>query len=313
MRTAAHDLLRALPHRARLLLVLSLGLALAATVGAPAAWPVPLEGVLAVAAWCSALAAVRSVVRARTIDEVELARLREVATRRADQVSVLSHEIRTPLAVVGGSTELLLEGLPGPLTDRQRTFLTTISRNVTHVHSLAENLLTQARIEAGMFDVHLERVDLRAVLRAVVAELRQVHHPVRIVLDAPGPPTRVVVDPQLVTQAVVNLVANAVRYSPDSRSVTVRVTRSEGDVVLAISDDGRGMSRADRDRLFHRFASGEPLGDGTGIGLYITHHIVDLHGGRIYVDSLPDRGTTMTLTLPARTTERAGEGDRAVV
>ncbi|QLQ16820.1 MAG: HAMP domain-containing histidine kinase [Micropruina sp.] len=229
----------------------------------------------------------------------EIGRLRDLAVRRADQVSVLSHEIRTPLALIKGSADLLVEESPGPLTDPQRRFVTTISASAEHLISLAEDLLIQARIEAGLFQVNLRRVELRGFLRSVVRELRQVHGG-RVVLDVPGPPTRVMLDPQLIQQLITNLVNNALRHDPDPEGrAVVRGQVVEGNVVLAISDHGPGMSEAERARLFERFRSSAALGEGTGIGLYICRHIAELHGGTVMVDTIAHHGTTMLVTFPA--------------
>lgn len=229
----------------------------------------------------------------------EIGRLRELASRRADQVSVLSHEIRTPLASIRGSIDLLLEETPGPLTPTQRRFLQTASDNSAHLISLAEDLLVTARIEAGLFEVHLRRVELRSFLRGVVRDLRYAHSE-RIALDTPGPPTRVLLDPQLIVQLIGNLVANALHHdASESGLVWVRGHVAEDQVVIAVSDTGRGMTEAERAHIFERFRTSSALGEGTGIGLYVARHIVELHGGSIHVDTVAQVGTTMLVTFPA--------------
>lgn len=235
----------------------------------------------------------------------EIARLTDLALRRADQISVLSHEVRTPLALIKGSADLLVEETPGPLTDVQRRFALTIADSADHVIGLAEALLTQARIEAGLFEVHLRQVELRSYLRGVVRELRQVHDR-PIVVDTPGPPARVMLDPQLIHQLISNLVTNSLRHDHDpDNQVTVRGHVADSDVVIAISDRGKGMTEQERATLFERFHSTAALGEGTGIGLYISRHIVELHGGAIHVDTIAQHGTTMLVTFPSGV-DRAG-------
>jgi signal transduction histidine kinase len=238
----------------------------------------------------------------------EIARLQELALRRADQVSVLSHEVRTPLALIKGSADLLAEESPGPLTTTQAKFVDTILGSADHVIALAEDLLAHARIEAGLFEVQLREVELRAYLRSIVRELRQVHQHRAIALDAPGPPTRVHLDPQLIQQLVSNLVGNALHHddSPENE-VVVRGHTADGNVIISISDQGRGMSEEERSRLFARFSSSSPVGEGTGLGLYISAHIAELHGGRILVDTIAQHGTTMLVTFPARESRGAHE------
>jgi signal transduction histidine kinase len=230
----------------------------------------------------------------------EIERLQELAHRRADQISVLSHEVRTPLALIKGSADLLAEQTPGPLTPTQAKFVDTISDSAAHVISLSEDLLMGARIEAGLFEVHLREVELRSYLRSVVRELRQVHSHRAVALDVPGPPTKVMLDPKLIHQLISNLVGNSLRHDDDPHNeIVVRGHTAEGNVLIAISDHGRGMSDSERAGLFERFRTSAPLGQGTGLGLYISKHIVELHGGRIFVDTIASHGTTVLVTFPA--------------
>lgn len=234
----------------------------------------------------------------RRLDELgeEAGRLRALAKERAERVSVLSHELRTPLALVKGAGELLADGAPGPLTDRQRQFLTTITDNTQRMIGMAEDLLTDARLEATLFDIRITRTDLRALVRQTVRELRRVQD-TEIRLDNRGAPLLVPVDRQLMRQAIDNLVTNAVRHA-QGEYVEVRVTAGDASVLIAVSDNGTGISPADRARLFAAFQTGSSPSPGTGLGMLITHRIVDLHGGRIFVDTLAGRGTTIYLSLP---------------
>lgn len=230
-------------------------------------------------------------------DRAEMARLRATAQRNADQISVVSHEIRTPLALVRGAADLLAEETPGPLNQQQRRFVDTISGNCTAVVALAEDLLVQARIDAGIFKLHLQRVNLRRLAGGVVAELRRLHS-VDISLDCPGAPPRIWADADLLRQALTNLINNAVVHAHAATLVTVRIVSTDEDVLVSVSDNGRGMTREVRQRLFERFASGRPLRDGTGLGLVITRQIIQMHGGDVLVDSTPNRGTTMLFSIP---------------
>lgn len=252
----------------------------------------------ALAVVCTIVAVVR-LARLRRRDLEENRRLRELAARRADQVSMLSHEIRTPLAIITGSAELLAEQGPGPLRPSQEKFVGRIIANAARMQTLAEQLLMQARLESDGFTLHAEHVDVRALMRSVVLELEPIAG-VPIVLHTPGAPVLTMLDPGLIRQVMNNLVMNAARSDPGTSSIEVRVTRGEDQVMIAVSDGGAGMSDAQRDRLFRRFTSGRPLGNGTGIGLFISQQLVLLHGGRIFVDTITDKGTTMMFTIPLR-------------
>ncbi|PPB48609.1 sensor histidine kinase [Arthrobacter pityocampae] len=240
------------------------------------------------------------IVRSWLSDRAEIERLRSIAQRNADQISVVSHEIRTPLALIRGAADLLAERSPGPLTDSQARFVTTISGNCHAVIALAEDLLTQARIDAGMFELHLHRVNLRTLASTVIGELRQLH-PTQFALDCPGAPPRVWADGALIRQAMTNLINNAVAHATNASLITVRVVNADDQVLISVSDDGEGMEEDQRRELFTRFSSGRPLQDGTGLGLVITRQIVQMHGGDVFVDSTIGRGTTMLFSLPERT------------
>lgn len=261
-------------------------------------WPVR-SSFMAILAALSALCAIYILVRRRRVDLITNSHLRSLEARRADQVSMLSHEIRTPLAIINGSAELLAEEGPGPLTHKQKQFVARILDNSQRMANLSEQLLTQARIEAGVFEVRPVVVDVRALMRHIVEDLIHVSD-APIVLDAPGAPVRANVDAELIRQVVTNLVMNAARSNHERTPVQIRLTSGEGQLMVSVCDGGSGMTEEQRDRLFRRFSSGRPLGNGTGIGLFISQQVIELHGGRIFVDTITGGGTTMMFTLPVK-------------
>ncbi|MFD0584893.1 sensor histidine kinase [Dactylosporangium darangshiense] len=247
-----------------------------------------------------ALAALAGVRRVAAMQAAEVARLTRLADRRADQVAALSHELRTPLSMINGAAELLLERTPGDLTVAQERFLQIINDQCATLNGLCESLLLQAKIEAGLFTPRPERVDVSTVTRDVVTAMRPVCAKKEqwVTLDTPQVTRRIRADPLLVAQAVSNLVTNASRYTTVGGRIDVRVMMIDTGIAVYISDDGAGMTRDQRRRLFQRFATDRPLADGTGLGLVITKTIVELHGGSIFVDTASRRGTTFVFTLP---------------
>lgn len=231
----------------------------------------------------------------RATDNVE--RLQTLARWRADQVSMLSHELRTPLTMINLAGDVLDSETSGPLTEPQRRFVETIRRQSASTIELVEDMLTQARIEAGRFSVHIEPCDITEIITGLVTDLRSLGQ-ARIVMDCPAVPCTVFADKMLIRQGLTNLINNAVAVSPPDCPVTIRVTPREHDVLVMVSDKGTGMNAAQRLELFRRFASGRPVGSGTGLGLIITRQIVERHGGQIFVDTVPRRGTTMMFNLP---------------
>ncbi|MDW8804925.1 HAMP domain-containing sensor histidine kinase [Streptomyces scabiei] len=230
----------------------------------------------------------------------ELGQLERLVERRAEQVTALSHELRTPLSMVKGAVDLLREGTPGPLTAAQERLLQVADHQSTQVISLCESLLIQAKIEAGLFTPRMEKVDVSVLVRDVVTAMRPLcaQREQRISLDVPQVMPRIPADPMLLTQALTNLLSNAGRFTTTGGSIDVRVALIDTGVAVYVTDDGAGMTRDERHRLFHRFATGRPLADGTGLGLVITKTVVELHGGEIMVHTASSRGTTFLLTLP---------------
>jgi signal transduction histidine kinase len=237
----------------------------------------------------------------RSINQAaDIKRMKRIVESRSDRVAALGHEIRTPLAMIKGATDLLLEGNPGPLTPQQLTFLQTISQNSETTISLAEDLLVQARIEAGLFKLRLDLVDIKSVVRSSLSTVRALINSRNqtVKLDYPQVMEYIHADPRLINQVMVNLLQNASKHTSMGGHIYVTIVNNDNSIVVAVLDDGAGMSPEERQKLFQRFSSGRPLGDGTGIGLMITRQIIELHGGQIMVDTTLGRGTTVLFTLP---------------
>lgn len=234
----------------------------------------------------------RELADART----ETDHLRELVKKRVERPNVFSHEVRTPLALIKGAAELLAEETPGPLTDRQREFVGTIVTNADQVIDLAQDLLTEAKLDSPLFDLRLERLDLRKLVRQTVRDARRLHvNSIR--LENTGAPLMLLADRTLLGQAVWNLTNNACRHAGAQATITVSVSRGEGQAILAVGDDGAGMTAEERAGLFVPYASNAEKG-GTGLGMMITERIISQHNGHLLVDTIPGRGTTVFITLP---------------
>ena len=258
-------------------------------------WTVALCSVVLALIVCAVLLARSQCSLQRTREE--LARLRAFHEEQMRRPNVLSHELRTPLTVVRGAAELLLDESAGPLNPDQKRFVQTIAENSNQVIEMASDLLAEASLELDLFNLRLEWTEMRQLVRRCVAQLRRVHT-ASIRLDNHGAPLRMQVDPRLMGQAVTNVVNNAARHAGEGVSILVRVTESDETVTVSVSDDGTGMPPQDRALLFTPFATGGSRRPGTGLGMMITQRIVELHGGKILVDTISRKGTTVFLTLP---------------
>jgi two-component system phosphate regulon sensor histidine kinase PhoR len=227
--------------------------------------------------------------------------------RRADQirrdfVANVSHELRTPLTAIRGYVEALAEGDVNP--DEQRKFLDIIRRHTQRMERLVRDLLRLARLDAGQESLELVSCDTRALVQAVVADLAPTlaakHQQVDITVGAGAESVRA--DPAKLHDILRNLVANAGTYAPDGTRIAVDVTRSDGPIAFAVSDQGPGIPDEDLTRVFERFyrvdksRARDP--GGTGLGLAIVKHLAELHGGRVRAENKPDGGARFTIELP---------------
>lgn len=181
--------------------------------------------------------------------------------------------------------------------------MATIVDNTEQAIGMAEDFLTQARLDHALFALHLETVELRRLVRNLVQEMRRTAStPMR--LEEHGAPIRMVADRRLLRQAIANTVTNAVRHAGPSATITISVSGEEDTALITISDDGRGMTPQQREALFTPFRSQNsleaPVSRGVGLGMVVTRQILALHGGSILVDSMASRGTVVYLTVPVR-------------
>jgi signal transduction histidine kinase len=228
-----------------------------------------------------------------------------VARLQTDFVSAVSHEFRTPLTSLRHVAELLEESDDMPL-ERRRTFYEALGRNTERLHRLVESLLDFARMESHRKPYDLQPVDAAALVSEVVAEFQKevAAHGFTIALAIePAAPARLHADALSLNNALWNLLDNAVKYSPHSRSIDVAVRQHPRGIAISVRDEGLGVPARERKEIFGRFVRGDTasrLGiKGTGLGLAMVSHIVEAHGGAIELESEEAAGSTFTIVLPA--------------
>jgi two-component system phosphate regulon sensor histidine kinase PhoR len=254
---------------------------------------------------------------------------RDITTRerreraKDDFLAVTAHELRNPLAAVRSYADLLLR------REQQRTEsgdsrdlhgLTVLSQQVTHMLRMVDNLLDVSRLDAGQLDLQTQRADLVALAAQVLDQQRPnaPHH--KLLLHSEQEEVWIDCDPLRIHQVLTNLVSNAVKYSPPGKTVEVVVTlRSAAQIItteaptptadtasttayaalLSVSDQGKGIPADQQTRLFQRFyRAHRPGAEGLGLGLYLSRQFVEMHGGRIWVESNEGQGSTFLVALP---------------
>jgi signal transduction histidine kinase len=231
-------------------------------------------------------------------------RLREVDAVKETFVSSVSHELRTPITSILGYLEMLEDGAYGGLNDAQDDAVRRVSANSARLLSLIDDLLTLSRVHEDGFGMSDRVFDLRTAVRSgydvVVPAWTGRSLDVRIGL--PGEPVPFQGDREMIERVVVNLLGNAVKFTPDGGSVRVVLGRLGDEAVLTVRDTGMGIPVQEQDRLFTRFfrstlAQRRAI-QGSGLGLSIAKAMVEKHGGTISVRSATDQGTTFEVRLP---------------
>jgi signal transduction histidine kinase len=230
----------------------------------------------------------------------------ETASRhKSEFLASMSHELRTPLNAIIGFSQVLRERMFGELNPKQEEYLDDILASAYHLLSLINDVLDLSKVEAGQIELELRSFSLREALESGVVTVREraSDEGVRVELSADPKLDPVDGDERRVRQVVFNLLANAVKFTPPGGCVQVSAARLNGEVRVAVADTGPGVAPEDRDRIFEKFQQtdvGLAVREGTGLGLALSKRLVELHGGRIWVESEVGAGSTFVFTLPAQ-------------
>ena len=227
-------------------------------------------------------------------------RLAQVNQLQADFVGHVAHELRAPLTVIKGALDNLGDGLHGALTDEQREPVAMSQRETLRIKRLTGDLLGLAQMEAGRVRLELEELSLGELLRSLVQTYGGLvrERGLTLVLEAPDDTIRVVADRDRLSQVFVNLLTNAAKFTKRG-SVTLQLTREADQAQVVVADTGPGIPSEDLARIFEKFErSGDQKTEGAGLGLSIARAMVELHHGRIEVNSELGRGSRFIVRLP---------------
>jgi signal transduction histidine kinase len=215
-------------------------------------------------------------------------------------LAAMSHELRTPLSSILGFSQLLDTG--GPLTEKQRRFVRHIEVSGRHLLALINEVLDLSKVAAGELEVAISEVDVAEVVEITAEALRPLAEARSQVLEVAVPGRMAVqADSRRLRQALTNLLANAIKFTPDGGWIGVRAQRATSCVEVSVTDNGIGIAEADQARVFEEFTqleAGRRAG-GTGLGLAVTRQLVEAMGGRVLLTSGLGLGSTFTVRLPA--------------
>ena len=242
--------------------------------------------------------------RAYELEREAARQLREAEEMRRRFLAHMSHELREPLTNIIGFSRVILKGIDGPISDQQRSDLEIVYANGQHLLGLINDLLDVAQIEAGLMELEFKKVDIGELIQSVMAttsalvrdkdiRLQQEIHPELPLIEADGTRLR---------QVLLKLLSNAAKFT-DRGSITVRAWPTGNQIHVTVADTGRGIPDEDRERVFERFEQGEAgikRPQGIGVGLALCKEFVEMHGGRIWVESEEGAGSTFNFALPMR-------------
>jgi two-component system, NtrC family, sensor kinase len=230
--------------------------------------------------------------------------LEAASHHKSEFLANMSHELRTPLNAISGFSQVLRKRMYGEINSKQEEYLDEILASSRDLLTLIDDILDLSKVEAGQVELEVAPFSLPAALERVLVVVGEqaARAEVRMSLASePGVDT-VVGDERRFRQVVLNLLSNAIKFTPAGGAVDVSTARSDGEVRVSVTDTGPGIAVEDRARIFEEFqqaAAGREQRDGTGLGLALSKRLVELHGGRIWVESELGKGSTFSFTLPA--------------
>jgi signal transduction histidine kinase len=225
---------------------------------------------------------------------------------KTDFLANMSHELRTPLNSILGFSEIMQQGMAGPLTDKQKEFLADISSSGNHLLALITDILDLSKIEAGKLELELSSFSLKELVDAslVMFKEKALKHGISVTSDIDTSITAMSADQRKLKQVLVNLLSNAFKFTPDGGSVRVEARRAPDFIEMSVTDTGIGISEENQQRLFQPFQQIETSLTrkyaGTGLGLSLCRRLVELHGGKIWVESGPGKGSRFMFVIPVK-------------
>jgi len=236
------------------------------------------------------------------------ARLRREEQMRADFIAMLSHEIRTPLTSIREAVDLIGTGAFGKVNEKQHQFLSIAEKESVRLSDLLTRLMSVSRMESQSLDLELEPMNCNTLAISAMERLKPTAESKNITLEIEATDSHLICkcDPGHIQQVLLNLIGNAIKFSPERSTVTVSAVPNSETITFSVQDNGPGISVEEQSRVFQKYyrdPSVRESVDGAGLGLAIAKRIVDAHGGNIHVHSEPGRGSRFSFSIPIHDTK----------
>lgn len=241
--------------------------------------------------------------------EQKLCKMNEELTRinnvKTEFTSIVSHELRTPLGTTKQAIEIMLEGIDGQMSPKQCERLTIAKRNVDRLVRLTNDVLDFAKLESGRMELNFDNIGLNELLSDIHVLMKPAADAKKLefALETPEKSARIRCDEDRIRQVIINLLDNAIKFTEEGGKITLHLEPTDGEVRIEVKDTGRGMSKEDISTIFEPFRQIHVKGatkppHGSGLGLSICKQIIEMHGGKIKVESEPGKGSSFIITLP---------------
>ena len=246
-----------------------------------------------------------AIQNARLFQEIadKSAQLEAASRHKSEFLANMSHELRTPLNAIIGFSEVLSDRMFGELNDKQEEYLKDIYASGQHLLSLINDILDLSKIEAGRMELEVSDFDLPAAIdnALILVRERASRHGIRLGSAIDDRVGMIRGDERKVKQVLLNLLSNALKFTPEGGRIDVRAAMNDGMAEISVADTGVGIAPEDQEAIFEEFrqvGTADKKVEGTGLGLALSRKFIELHGGRIWVKSQSGEGSTFTFTLP---------------
>ena len=236
----------------------------------------------------------------------DVTQFKELDRMKSDFIATLSHEFRTPVTSINMSVDILSRGILGSLNNRQQELIDSAKQDCGRLTKLARELLQLSKLESGKFQLKNEELDVHSLIASTLhtVQLQFSEKGVRLETDVPPEIPRLLADEQVISSVITNLVTNALKHTDSGGAVTVRARHQEGSLRVDVQDTGQGIAPEHLEEIFDKFVQVKQASDTTpgsvGLGLAIAKEVVELYGGKIWVESELGKGSVFSFQIPLR-------------